>query len=67
MRVQTRFDTAKDADRYADPVPGIKWQTVATYVQRIYEKLHVHSRREVITRAASMKGRRVKEQLSERP
>jgi DNA-binding NarL/FixJ family response regulator len=27
---------------------GLKWQTVATYVQRIYEKLHVRSRREVV-------------------
>jgi DNA-binding NarL/FixJ family response regulator len=28
----------------------IKVSTVGTYVQRIYEKLHVHSRREVISR-----------------
>ena len=27
---------------------GLKWQTVATYVQRIYEKLHVRTRRGVI-------------------
>jgi len=29
---------------------GVKLGTVSTYVQRIYEKLHVHTRREIIER-----------------
>ena len=30
---------------------GISTSTVGTYVQRIYEKLHVSSRREIIDRS----------------
>jgi DNA-binding NarL/FixJ family response regulator len=32
---------------------GVKLGTVSTYVQRIYEKLHVHTRREIIERYKS--------------